>query len=50
MRVAVKPKAPRLEYGLQGQEMGPSLTIEEGKNMTVSCVSKYGNPPAFIKW
>nr|XP_012234307.1 PREDICTED: kin of IRRE-like protein 1 [Linepithema humile]XP_012234308.1 PREDICTED: kin of IRRE-like protein 1 [Linepithema humile] len=48
--VMVKPKEPRLEYGLQGHEVGPSLTIEEGKNMTVSCVSKYGNPPAFIKW
>lgn len=50
MHVAVKPKEPRLAYELEGQAMGPSLTIEEGRNMTVSCVSKYGNPPAFIKW
>ena len=44
----VKPRKPRLEYG--GTVLTSSLTLREGQETTVSCVSRYGNPPAVIKW
>lgn len=48
MDVAVKPKTPILEY--DGDPLGAALTLREGQKVTISCVSKYGNPPALLKW
>ncbi|KYN03000.1 Kin of IRRE-like protein 3 [Cyphomyrmex costatus] len=48
MRVPVKPREPQLEYG--GTFLGATLTLQEGQEVMISCVSKYGNPPAVIKW
>jgi len=50
MRVPVKPRKPRLEYGDHGTILGAALTLKEGQEVTISCVSRYGNPPALIKW
>ncbi|XP_034948743.1 hemicentin-2-like [Chelonus insularis] len=46
--VKVKPRKPRLEYG--GAILTGALTLREGQEVTISCVSRYGNPPALIKW
>ncbi|KAG7206458.1 hypothetical protein KM043_003809 [Ampulex compressa] len=46
--VRVKPRKPRLEYG--GTILSTALTLREGQEVTISCVSRYGNPPALIKW
>ncbi|XP_076645064.1 synaptogenesis protein syg-1 [Halictus rubicundus] len=46
--VRVKPRKPRLEYG--GTILDNALTLREGQEVTISCVSRYGNPPALIKW
>ncbi|XP_017893195.1 hemicentin-1-like [Ceratina calcarata] len=46
--VRVKPRNPRLEYG--GTILNTGLTLREGQEVTISCVSRYGNPPALIKW
>jgi len=48
MRVPVQPKNPQLEY--EGALLGATLKLQEGHDMTISCVSRYGNPPAVIKW
>ncbi|XP_050462024.1 hemicentin-2-like isoform X1 [Cataglyphis hispanica] len=46
--VRVKPRKPQLEYG--GAVLGATLTLQEGQEALISCVSRYGNPPALIKW
>lgn len=46
--VRVKPRKPRLDYG--GTILSDSLTLREGQEVTISCVARYGNPPAIIKW
>lgn len=46
--VRVAPRKPRLEYG--GSILSTALTLREGQEATISCVSRYGNPPALIKW
>ncbi|XP_015594587.1 hemicentin-1 [Cephus cinctus] len=46
--VRVKPRQPRIEYG--GVVLTNSLTLREGQEAVLSCVSRYGNPPALIKW
>ncbi|XP_066590101.1 irregular chiasm C-roughest protein-like [Prorops nasuta] len=46
--VRVKPRKPRLEFG--GTILNSALTLREGQEVTISCVSRYGNPPAVIKW
>ncbi|XP_031845808.2 irregular chiasm C-roughest protein [Nomia melanderi] len=46
--VRVKPRKPRLEYG--GTILTTALTLREGQEVTISCVSRYGNPAALIKW
>ncbi|XP_078037103.1 synaptogenesis protein syg-1 [Augochlora pura] len=46
--VRVKPRKPRLEYG--GTILTTALTLREGQEVTISCVSRYGNPPSLIKW
>lgn len=48
LRITVKPRQPRLEYG--GTGLSGALTLREGQEVTISCVSRYGNPPAVIKW
>lgn len=48
MRVPVKPKKPQLEYG--GAILGATITLKERQEVLISCVSRYGNPPAVIKW
>ncbi|XP_071576739.1 kin of IRRE-like protein 1 [Temnothorax nylanderi] len=46
--VRVKPKKPQLEYA--GAPLGATLTLKEGQEVMISCVSRYGNPVALIKW
>ncbi|XP_046628143.1 irregular chiasm C-roughest protein-like [Neodiprion virginianus] len=46
--VRVSPRKPRLE--VEGTVLGSILTLREGQEATLSCVSRYGNPPALIKW
>ena len=48
MLILVKPKNPQLEHG--GQFLSGALTLNEGQEDTISCVSRFGNPPAVIKW
>jgi len=48
MRVPVQPRNPQLEYG--GILVGATLSLQEGEEIMISCVSRYGNPPAVIKW
>ncbi|KAL0124470.1 hypothetical protein PUN28_006366 [Cardiocondyla obscurior] len=46
--VRVQPKNPQLQYG--ETILGATLTLKEGQEITISCISRYGNPPAVIKW
>ncbi|XP_011868581.1 PREDICTED: kin of IRRE-like protein 3 [Vollenhovia emeryi] len=46
--VRVPPRKPQLEYA--GGALGATLTLKEGQEVTISCVSRYGNPAAVIKW
>ncbi|XP_058796810.1 hemicentin-2 isoform X2 [Phymastichus coffea] len=46
--VRVKPRKPQLEYA--GALLTTALTLREGQEAMISCVSRYGNPPALIKW
>ncbi|KAJ8679689.1 hypothetical protein QAD02_015476 [Eretmocerus hayati] len=46
--VRVKPRKPQLEYA--GALLTTGLTLREGQEAAISCVSRYGNPPALIKW
>ncbi|XP_024876709.1 hemicentin-2-like [Temnothorax curvispinosus] len=46
--VRVKPHKPQLEYARV--PLGATLTLKEGQEVKISCVSRYGNPVALIKW
>jgi len=48
MRVPVPPKKPELKR--DEAILGATLTLKEGQEIMISCVSRYGNPPAVIKW
>ncbi|XP_072749907.1 cell adhesion molecule CEACAM20 [Anoplolepis gracilipes] len=49
-RLIVKeaPRKPILEY--KETVLGSTLTLQEGQEILISCISRYGNPPAHIKW
>ncbi|XP_014233333.1 kin of IRRE-like protein 3 [Trichogramma pretiosum] len=46
--VRVEPRKPQMEYN--GALLTTGLTLREGQDASISCTSRYGNPPALIKW
>lgn len=48
MDVAVKPRKPIIEH--EGFPSDAALTVKDGQKFTISCISRYGNPPALLKW
>uniref|UniRef100_A0A8D8Z044 Kin of IRRE-like protein 3 n=1 Tax=Cacopsylla melanoneura TaxID=428564 RepID=A0A8D8Z044_9HEMI len=48
--VRVEPQAPRIEYKASAVLPGHNVTVKAGEKASVKCVSRYGNPPAKLKW
>ncbi|XP_045117704.1 irregular chiasm C-roughest protein-like isoform X1 [Portunus trituberculatus] len=48
--VRVAPKHPVLEVDSQQVTAGHNFTVVENRPGTIKCLSRYGNPPAEIKW
>ncbi|XP_021939888.1 hemicentin-1 isoform X3 [Zootermopsis nevadensis] len=48
--VRVAPQRPRIEYNTSQVLPGHNVTAQAGERATVKCVSRYGNPPARLKW
>jgi len=46
----VAPQRPRVEYNTSQVLPGHNVTAQAGERATVKCVSRYGNPPARLKW
>ncbi|XP_024082011.1 hemicentin-2 [Cimex lectularius] len=44
------PQRPRIEYKSTQVLPGNNVTARAGEKTTVKCISRYGNPPAKIKW
>ncbi|KAJ9592666.1 hypothetical protein L9F63_015662, partial [Diploptera punctata] len=44
------PQRPRVEYNTSQVLPGHNVTAQAGERATVKCVSRYGNPPAKLKW
>ncbi|KAI5742392.1 hypothetical protein M8J77_006763 [Diaphorina citri] len=49
-QLLVEPQAPRIEYKASAVLPGHNVTVKAGEKATVKCVSRYGNPPAKLKW
>ncbi|KAL1457424.1 hypothetical protein WDU94_007658 [Cyamophila willieti] len=49
-RQKVEPQAPRIEYKASAVLPGHNVTVKAGEKASVKCVSRYGNPPAKLKW
>ena len=47
---AVPPNPPQLELELAPMVNGSNLTLADGQEATVRCLSRGGNPAANIKW
>jgi hypothetical protein len=47
---AVPPQRPRVEYNTSQVLPGHNVTAQAGERAIVKCVSRYGNPPARLKW
>lgn len=48
--ISVAPQRPRVEYNTSQVLPGHNVTAQAGERATVKCVSRYGNPPARLKW
>lgn len=48
--VRVAPKHPMLEVNSVPVTAGHNFTVQEDRPGTIKCLSRYGNPPAEIKW
>ncbi|XP_039280051.1 irregular chiasm C-roughest protein isoform X2 [Nilaparvata lugens] len=48
--VRVAPQRPRIEFRSAQLLPGHNVTARAGERAAVKCVSRYGNPPARIKW
>ena len=47
---AVAPQRPRIEHKSVQILPGNNVTARAGDKTTVKCLSRYGNPPAKLKW
>ncbi|XP_066948051.1 irregular chiasm C-roughest protein-like isoform X2 [Macrobrachium rosenbergii] len=48
--VRVAPSRPQMEVDTLQVAAGQNFTVTEGRPGSIKCVSRYGNPPAEIKW
>lgn len=48
--IPAAPQRPRVEYNTSQVLPGHNVTGQAGERATVKCVSRYGNPPAKLKW
>ncbi|KAK4288357.1 hypothetical protein Pmani_038607 [Petrolisthes manimaculis] len=48
--VRVAPNRPQMEVDKQAVVAGHNFTVKEEENARIRCVSRFGNPPAVIKW
>lgn len=48
--VRVAPQRPKIEHRSSQVLPGHNLTVKVGDRATVKCLSRYGNPPARLKW
>lgn len=48
--IAVAPQRPKIEHRSSQVLPGHNLTVKAGERATVKCLSRYGNPPARLKW
>ncbi|XP_021944481.1 kin of IRRE-like protein 3 isoform X3 [Folsomia candida] len=48
--VRVPPNAPQIEYNGTQIPTGKNVTAAHGARVAVKCSSRYGNPPALLKW
>ncbi|XP_046434490.1 kin of IRRE-like protein 2 isoform X1 [Neodiprion fabricii] len=48
--VRVSPKRPDIEYGQITILPGSNVTARAGEVAHLSCASRYGNPPALLRW
>jgi len=46
----VPPNAPQVEFNGTQVPMGKNLTTQGGTRASAKCISRYGNPPPFLKW
>ena len=50
LNVTVPPSPPQLEVDLSPVPTGSNLTVSAGREATIRCLSRGGNPAANIKW
>lgn len=48
--ITVAPQRPRIEHRSGAVLPGHNVTVKSGDKATVKCLSRYGNPPATLKW
>ncbi|XP_072156592.1 irregular chiasm C-roughest protein isoform X2 [Bemisia tabaci] len=48
--VRVAPQRPRIEYNASHILPNHNITVRAGNTAVVKCISRYGNPPAKLKW
>ncbi|CAH0390302.1 unnamed protein product [Bemisia tabaci] len=48
--VTVAPQRPRIEYNASHILPNHNITVRAGNTAVVKCISRYGNPPAKLKW
>lgn len=48
--LSVAPQWPRIEVNSTTVSPGNNISSDVGKTITVKCLSRYGNPPARLKW
>jgi hypothetical protein len=48
--VPVAPQRPRIEYNATQMSPGQNVSAKSGERASLRCISRYGNPPAKLKW
>ncbi|XP_065344073.1 kin of IRRE-like protein 2 isoform X4 [Cloeon dipterum] len=48
--VRVAPQRPRIEYNATQMAPGQNVSAKSGERASLRCISRYGNPPAKLKW
>jgi len=48
--VSVAPQWPRIEVNNTQVVLRNNISSDVGKTISVKCISRYGNPPARLKW
>jgi hypothetical protein len=50
LMLTVQPQRPRIEYNATQVAPGQNVSARAGERAILRCISRYGNPPARIKW